>query len=345
MPELRQNIITGDWVVVAPERAKRPQDFIKTRNPHDHPKDDCPFCVGTEKYRQNKRVRQVASEHVYVIENRYPAFEENELGESTKCYYAEGGFYRARPSSGDHEVVVVKDHDLSLPKFSKTVATDLFQVIRDRFLWIKQHEQVVSLIPIYNHGGEAGASVVHPHAQLFASGIVANTVGREMHGAEHYYDINGSCVYCDMVSHELEQRTRLVYENDAFVAINFFASRFPFETWVIPRRHESQFEHATNTHLEYLADAMMAVLNRLDTVLHNPSLNFYIHTLPTIVDGSASYHWHVEITPRVTTYGGFEIGSDVIINVMPPEAAAAYLRGEEATKKSLPVMFMWNSPC
>ena len=181
-------------------------------------------------------------------------------------------------------------------------------------------------MPIYNHGAEAGASIDHPHAQIFASGIVANTVGREIAGSDHYYDINGACVYCDIIKHELKEKIRIVYENDSCLAFNFYASRFPFETWIMPKHHESQFEETSKSTMHDLADALMETLQMMDRTLDNPPLNFYIHTLPIIDANSASYHWHLEITPRVSTFGGFELGSEVIINVMPPEEAAGYLK-------------------
>ncbi|MFA5927021.1 MAG: galactose-1-phosphate uridylyltransferase [Patescibacteria group bacterium] len=330
MPQLRQNIITGDWVVVAPERAKRPQDFLIPKSQKVVPKCECPFCEGSDKYKDNDRVRGSSTENVYVIENRFPAFQEGKTPNSTRSFYPEEGFYRARPSTGDHEVVIVKDHDLSLMKFPRVVLAELFETIRERYLWMKKHENVVSIMPIYNHGAEAGASIEHPHAQIFASGIVANTVGREMDGSDRYYGINGACVYCDIVKHEMREKIRIIWQNDHYIAINFFASRFPFETWIIPKRHESQFELTSRVSMSALAEISQNVFHMLDETLGNPPLNFYVHTLPPILDDSASYHWHIEIVPRIANYGGFELGSDVIINVMAPEAAAGYLQEKKA---------------
>lgn len=329
MPQLRQNIITGDWVVIAPERAKRPQDFVIPKSVKVAEKSNCPFCIGSEGYKQNEKIRKASTEHIYVVENRFPAFIEDETKKSARSFYPEKGFYRARPSIGDHEVVIMKDHDLTLPKFSKELAGEMLEVIRERYLWMAEHEKVVSIMPIYNHGAEAGASIVHPHAQIFASGIVANMVGAEMNGAEKYYGINGACVFCDMIAHELREKTRIIYENSNFMAVEFFASRFPFETWILPKKHESQFEKTSTNSMKEFASALMEALYRIDKTLENPPLNFYIHTLPTILEGSASYHWHLEIVPRVSTFGGFELGSEVIINVMSPEEAADYLRGKK----------------
>lgn len=325
MPELRQNIITGDWVVVAPERAKRPKDFIIPKSVIIV-NDNCPFCVDSDGYKQNKSLIKLETKDIYVVENRFPAFVENESQKSVRSFYPEEGFYRARASVGDHEVVIIKDHTNSLLKFSKSLMNDMFEVIRERYIWIKDHEKVASIIPIYNHGAEAGASLDHPHAQIFASGIIANEVNRELEGADRYYGINGACVYCDIVTHESREKVRVLYENEHFIAFNFYAPRFPFETWIMPKKHESQFEETSKASMTDFADAMTKVCGMIDKTLENPPLNFFIHTLPTIHDNSDSYHWHIEIAPRVSRYGGFELSSDIIINTMPPEEATGYLK-------------------
>ena len=329
MPELRQNIITGDWVVVAPERAKRPRDFIIPKSVKVADKTNCPFCVGSEGYKQNEKVRKCQTPHVYVVENRFPAFLEDESHKSVRSFYPEEGFYRARASVGDHEVVIVKEHEMTLFKMPQTVLDELFEVIRGRYIWMKDHEKISSIVPIYNHGAEAGASIDHPHAQIFASGVVSNMVGRELNGSDTYFGINGTCVYCDMIKHEKKEKMRIVYENDRFIALNFYASRFPFETWIMPKDHESQFEMTSKVSMKEFSDAAHKVLHLIDKTLDNPPLNFYIHTLPTIFDDSASYHWHMEIAPRVSRYGGFELGSEIIINTMPPEEASHYLKGKD----------------
>lgn len=326
MPQLRQNIITGDWVVIAPERAKRPQDFVVPTSQANTNKESCPFCVGTDGYKSNQKIRSASTENFYVIENKFPAFVESEEKISVRSFYPEKGFYRARAAVGDHEVVIAKNHDLNLMTFSKNMMIEMFEIFCNRYEVIKKDKSVVSIMPIYNHGAPAGASVSHPHAQIFASGIVANTVGKELSGAEKYYGINGSCVFCDIIEHEMREKVRIVEENSDFLAATFYASRFPLETWIYPKRHDSQFENTPKGELKNLADIMYNVLQRLERNIPRMPLNFYIHTLPTIHEKSNSYHWHLEIVPRLANFGGYEIGSEVIIDVMSPEDAAEYLR-------------------
>jgi len=321
-PVLRQNIVTGDWIVIAPGRARRPDDFIHPKSEPTKQKTECPFCVGSKGFKQQK----ILSNHgnIYTIENKFPAFYEKNTG--TRSYYPEDGFYRERPSIGSHEVVIIKDHDASLTKFSKTLTSELFLVILERYRKIKEDDQVFSITPIYNHGAEAGASIDHPHAQIFASGIIANTVNREMDGAERYFSVNGICVFCDIIKHERAEKTRVVYENEYFLAFAPYASRYPFESWVIPKRHKSQFEKSSENEINEFADATNEVLTRLEKILPGLSLNMYIRTLPTTLESSDYYHWYLEIAPRLTTFGGFEMGSGVIINVIPPEIATEYLK-------------------
>lgn len=329
MPQLRQNIITGDWVVIAPERAKRPNDFVIPQSVKVADKSKCPFCPTLSGFKKNEKVHCASTENIFVIENRYPAFIENESKSQIRSYYLEGSFYRARPSVGDHEVVIIKDHNLNMMMFSCEIMTELFKVIKQRYECMKEERGVVSIMPIYNHGAEAGASVEHPHAQIFASGIVANMVGKEMDGAEKYYGINGSCVFCDIIFHEQKEKVRVVQVNEDFIAATTYAARFPMETWIFPKKHQSQFETVSNSELSNLARILIFVVRNMQANIPNVPLNWYIHTLPTTHEGSSSYHWHLEITPRLANYGGFELGSGIIIDIMSPEDSAEYLRKPE----------------
>lgn len=328
MPELRQNIITDEWVVIAPERAKRPQDYVIPPSMKVSKPEDCPFCKESKTYKANHHLHIEGSKNIYVIQNKYPAFVENDHKEA-RSFYPEEGFYRAREANGDHEVVVVKDHKQSLMTMPKAILSELLEVLKQRYLAIKDEPGVASIMPIYNHGPEAGASLDHPHAQIFASGIVANTVGKELEGAERYFGINGVCVFCDLIKHEKKEKVRLVYENDEFMAATAFASRFPMETWIFPKKHTSQFEESSKETITQLADAVSHVARQMEKAIPRIPLNFWIHTLPVALEGSAYYHWHLEMVPRITNYGGYELGSGVVIDIMNPEDAAKYLKEEK----------------
>lgn len=326
MPQLRQNIITGEWVVVAPERAKRPDDFIVPKPESNLDKkstENCPFCPSSEAYasRYLEHDRPLS----YMMPNKFPAFiAEGE--HEVRSYSPPEGFYRAKPAIGGHDLVVIKDHHLSLPLLDHETLTELLQNLQQRYLIYRSYNEIEYIMAIYNHGEAAGASLSHPHGQIFASSIVPEQIKKELSGSERYYELNGECVFCTMVEHEIEEQVRLIYQNENFIAITFYAARFPFEIWILPKKHESVFEKISTQSIDQLADCLATSLKLLNLTLKNPDLNFFIHSLPTTSESADYYHWHLEITPRVTRYGGFEIGGGTIIDVVSPEQAAGFLR-------------------
>ncbi len=324
MPQLRQNFITGEWVVIAPERAKRAQDVHVPTDEHSADQAPCRFCVGSEEYA--KRVAGTENDHIYILPNAYPAFVEDPALCSPRSFGVEQGFYTARPSVGGHDVLVVKDHDVSLPTFNEPTWYDLLAITKERINYFYDVCNVESVMPIYNHRRAAGASVAHPHAQLFAANVVPNLLTRELHHGERHYEQHGTCSFCDMVVHERAAGTRVLYDGDGFLACTFYAARFPYEIWILPTDHASHFERSNAEQLRALVRAMRYSIGRLDSVLHDPPLNYFIHTAPRTVDGVPYFHWHVEIAPRLATYGGFELGSGMIIDVTSPEVAAQELR-------------------
>ncbi len=326
MPQLRQNIVTGEWVVVAPERAKRPSDFITAGMVRREHRDECAFCVGGPAWKTRLPGHDLENEHLYVIPNKFPAFLASEKMCERRSFPQED-FYTTKPAVGGHDVIIAKEHDLRLYDFSHPLMRDLLAMYHRRY----QHYRGVDCQPeytmaIYNHGVEAGASMWHPHGQVFASSIVPNLITKETQGADHYYEQTGVCVFCDLLAHERKEKTRLQIESDRFVSFTFYAARFPFELWIVPKKHVSRFEDASAADLADLAEVLSATLHRLDRTLNNPPLNFFIHSLPNLVDGSASYHWHLEIAPRLATYGGFELGGSTVIDIVSPEKAAQFLR-------------------
>ena len=325
MPQLRQNIITSEWVVIAPERAARPSDFVTEDTIKTQSKEKCPFCLGKEAY--ESRLKDLETKYIYVIPNKFPAFSPSGSEFETQTYHVESNFFHARNSIGGHEVINIKEHDLDLPKFPQEVMVDLFEIIKNRYQYYGKSEENEYAMAIYNHGAAAAASIEHPHAQLFVSSIVPNYVRREMQGSEKYYFNNKACIFCKLIEHEKQQGLRIIEENEDFVAFTFYAARFPFETWILPKAHESQFENIDSAKIQSLAQILRAVLGQLDKCLNDPPFNFFIHSLPYTVKDATYYHWHLEITPRVSKFGGYELGSGVIIDVVSPEKAAEYLRG------------------
>lgn len=327
MPQLRQNIITGEWVVIAPERAKRPNDYITADTVKTQSKIDCNFCQGGSAYKT--KIKKYDSKYIYVAPNKFPAFVEVDDSCQTVSYKVEEDFFRARPSTGGNDIVTIREHDVDLPNFNKAIWTDLLETFKKRYQYFQKEKCVAYTMPIYNHGREAGASVEHPHAQIFASNIIPNIVSREIHHTEKYFEHRGSCAFCDLISHEKKFKKRIIFENRNFVAFTFYAARFPFEIWVLPKKHQSRFDREPSSKLASLADCLIDVFGRLDKTLNDPPLNFFIHNLPNTITETDYYHWHLEIAPRITGYGGFEMGSGTIIDVFSPEKAAGFLKGEK----------------
>jgi UDPglucose--hexose-1-phosphate uridylyltransferase len=330
MPQLRQNIVTNEWVIIAPERSKRPSDFIHEEAIKETSEANDPFALSSDHYKHT-RIKGYETDHIYVIRNKYPVFIEDDAKESPRTFRLEDGFYGARPSTGGHDVIVIKDAKKTLYTFSRQEWYELFSVAKKRFLHWKKSEAAEHAMLIYNHGANAGASLTHPHAQIFVANIIPNQIVREMAGAEQYFINNGKNVFADLIFHEKKEGERVIAENDEFIAFTCYAARFPFETWVLPKEQCAHFEDERETYIHSLGQIMEDVMTRFGRVLKNPALNFYLHDLPSSVSESDYFRWHIEITPRLGTYGGYELGSGVVVNTMSPEKAADYLRKSRQT--------------
>jgi len=324
VPELRQNIITGDWVVIAPERAKRPNDYVTADTVKRQAKADCVFCEDKSEY--SKRTKRYDQKHIWLISNKYPVFLEKHEKSPPRSYKVEDDFYRARAAVGGHDVVVIKDHNLDLPDFSKEIWKELLETFKARYIHFRDHCAVEYTMPIYNHGPEAGASIEHPHAQIFASNVIPNIISREVHNSQQYFEKNGKCVFCELIEHEKKFKTRILYEDKDIIAFTFYAARFPFEVWILPKTHGSQFEKESDSQYSSLANALIDVLGKIASTLNDPPLNIFFHNSPNSIGQSDFYHWHIEIAPRITGYGGYEMGSEMIIDVFSPEKAAKFLK-------------------
>jgi UDPglucose--hexose-1-phosphate uridylyltransferase len=208
--------------------------------------------------------------------------------------------------------------------------TDVMIAYKERITDLKKDLRFRFVMVFKNHGSVAGASLEHSHSQLIALPEVPSRVEREIEGARRFYSYKERCIFCDIVAQELSERTRLVSENPIFLAIAPYAPRFPFETWILPKKHMPRFEEGTKEIYESLAQILGEVLKRINKALKNPPFNYILHTSPFNTPNSEDveqlYHWHIEIMPRVTKVAGFEWGSGFYINPTPPEDAARFLR-------------------
>jgi UDPglucose--hexose-1-phosphate uridylyltransferase len=349
MPELRRDPVLGRWNVIAAERATRPSDFR-----HDTPTARggfCPFDNGHEDktppevlaYRDPGTPPDTPGWRVRVVPNKFPALRiEGELNKRGV------GMYDRMQGVGAHEVIietpehVITPTALSAPHFSEVISAyaarlnDLMGDPRFKFG-----------IVFKNVGSVAGASLEHTHSQLIVTPVVPNIIVRELTGCLEFYNFRGRCLFCDMIRQEREHAVRVVIDDPDFLVFSPFASRFPFEMWVVPTRHDSQFERIRPHEINRLADVLLSALRRLESSLEAPPYNYIVHSAPfrshdaevfrgvlgppptTDGDGLEHYHWHIEIIPRLTKVAGFEWGTGLYINPVPPEDAAEYLREAE----------------
>jgi UDPglucose--hexose-1-phosphate uridylyltransferase len=331
MGELRQDIVTGLWVVVATERALRPTDFQKPCVvPTPDESEKCPFCPGHEimtplevlAIRPDDGEPNAPGWQVRVVPNKFPVFQ---MGEETP---PSESMWPRRPADGSHEVIIHSpSHSENLGTMPPEEVELVLRVYRHRYRANADDPHIRCVHTIVNHGREAGASLEHSHSQLFGMPLVPPLLQQELAGASWHHSRQGECVFCRIISSELEASRRVVARNRSFIAITPFASRLPYEVWIIPRVHEESFDMITDPELEELAVILREVLGKYREKFGDPPYNFYIHSSPT--DGSEYpyYHWHIELLPKLTTPGGFELGTSMMINVTTPEHAADHLTG------------------
>jgi UDPglucose--hexose-1-phosphate uridylyltransferase len=333
MPELRKDPVVGRWVIISTERSRRPTNFSPAAPQHGA--GYCPFCPGQEDktppevyaVRANGAGPNRDGWSVRVVPNKFPALQI----EGTLDRRGEG-LYDKMNGVGAHEVVIEGPvHDQDLADLPVEHIEQVLQAYRARVLDLQRDRRFRYVLIFKNHGDQAGATLEHTHTQLIATPIIPKIIQEELEGARRYYELKERCVFCDMVQQETaaeESGRRLVSMNDRFVAMAPFAPRFPFETWVLPRRHDASFESVEEPDETHdLAWMLKDILGRLNRALNRPPFNFVIHTSPVTDHELEYYHWHIEILPKLTRVAGFEIGSGFYINPTPPEDAAQYLRG------------------
>ncbi|EKE20929.1 MAG: hypothetical protein ACD_7C00427G0005 [uncultured bacterium] len=327
--ELRQDIITGDWVVIATGRAKRPEDFSKAQySTHelstDADIDDCLFCDPAKSGQEKDILIYSKSDgdwSLRVFPNKYPAFSRGRVPRSL-----EEGPYFAMTGTGYHEVIVTKDHFKHLPDLEIIEVAEVIDAFQDRYLELMRKKSVKYITVFHNFGKEAGASIAHPHSQLIAIPVISPYIKQELDGAELYFKSLRKCVYCEMVEYEDASRKRMVCENDTFIAFCPFASRSAFEIWIMPKKHNPYFERITDEEKIKLAEVLKNSLSAIKKTINNPPYNFYIHTSPCDGKDYRHYHWHIEILPHTSTWAGFELETGIEISMIQPEEAAKALR-------------------
>lgn len=342
--ELRQDLVSGEWVVIATGRGRRPNEFVakgadkaKKTSPAE-----CPFEFPGEepklvisKKGQVFDAKKISKESindwfVSVIPNKFPT-----LSYVDRCaeFYPVGP-YRFTEGVGFHEVIITRPHDRSLALMSVSEVSHVLKAYRERYRQLSEEECIEYVSILHNHGPLSGASISHPHSQLIAIPVVPPDVLRSITGSERYFVTKKQCVHCVMIDFERKEGKRLIFENEHFVAFAPFASHAAFEIRIFPKRHEAEFRLTDDTEIEAFAEAFRVALAKLYYGLKDPSYNFFIHTAPTKPKGGyLHYHWHLEILPKTSVWGGFEFGTGIEISTIAPEDAAEFLKNVKVPLK------------
>ncbi|MFO0775804.1 MAG: galactose-1-phosphate uridylyltransferase [Nitrospiraceae bacterium] len=329
MPELRRDPVVGRWVIISSDRGVRPHDFVRAPGAKSA-SSFCPFCPGQElltpkevlAYRPAHTEANSPGWSVRVIPNKFPALQvEGDLER-------EGvGIYDRMNGIGAHEVIIeTPHHTVPLADLPTKQIEELLWVYRDRLVDLKKDRRFRYIMIFKNHGAFAGATLEHTHSQLIALPIVPTNVIEELDACRAHYREKERCLYCDILRQELSDGSRIVAENPEFVTITPYAPRFPFEMWIMPKQHGASYELSERAQFECLAPMLSEALRRMDRELSKPAYNFILHTSPIQESNADTYHWHLEIIPKLTQVAGFEWGTGFYINPVSPEEAAKALR-------------------
>jgi len=329
MSEIRQDPTIEEWVIIARERAKRPDDFVREQPKRELPdfSSSCPFCPGNESMTPCQTLLYQKGDgtgwQVRAFANKFPALTP---GGSTRRDIKEG-FFTEMKGVGVHEVIVETPlHNRSLALMGEDEILKVLNAYRERYNELSQQPFAKLVVIFKNHGLAAGTSLEHSHSQLVVTPLVPKHIRLRHEVAMRYYDKNGRCLYSDLVNYELKSGKRIVMDTENFVAFHPFASQRPFETWILPKKQLASFGSVTDKDLENLAHILRINLIKLYRGLNDPDFNYVIDTAPVSDENKLYYMWHMRIIPRLTEIAGFEIGSGIYINTAVPEETAQFMR-------------------
>ncbi|MGA2414297.1 MAG: galactose-1-phosphate uridylyltransferase [Candidatus Sulfotelmatobacter sp.] len=334
MPELRQNFFTKEWVIIATERAKRPEELVVHRAVQSLPafEESCPFCPGNEDKTPHETLRFPKHSNepwaVRVIPNKFAALDS--LAQPTRNLQH---LRRRVEGFGFHEVIIDSpNHSCPMALLPDTHVAKILGVYKERYNSLTADQRVQHVTIFKNHGADAGASMAHPHSQLIATPVIPSQVRHRLHEALRHYDDAGECMFCHMVEREVEDQTRIVLKSEFFAAMELFASPTPFATHIFPLRHMATFGEISTAEVSDLARVLRTLLAKIYNGLENPDLNYTIRSGPSDYAGARHFHWYLSVIPRLTRTAGFELGSGMFINSVLPEAAAEFLRNVHVEK-------------
>jgi UDPglucose--hexose-1-phosphate uridylyltransferase len=326
MPELRHNMITHEWVIIATERAKRPEQFVRKEAKKALPSYDanCPFCPGNEAMTPPETyvVPDTTGWRLRVTPNKYAALAYE--GERRRTIR---GIRRMVTGVGIHEVIIeTPDHAKATALLPDRDVETIIQTYLHRFKYASADPRIEQVTIFKNHGEQAGTSLEHPHSQMIATPVITSQLRVRLAHALEHFDEYGECIFCRALHQELEEGVRVVLETEHFVSFVQFATLTPFSMLIMPRRHMACFVEMNDAEIADLARNLRRTLAKLYYGLDDPDFNYAIRTAPHEYMGVKYYHWYVSIIPRLTKMAGFELGSGMFINVSLPEQDAAFLQ-------------------
>jgi UDPglucose--hexose-1-phosphate uridylyltransferase len=328
MSELRQNFATKEWVVIATERARRPEEMARhsQRKPAAPFVANCPFCPGNEKLTPAEIMRIPTSLevpwHARVIPNKFAALSREVQPTRTvhRSLRSVNGF-------GVHDVIVeTPDHSEVMALMPDSYMAEILRIYKIRYDELSLDRRIALITIFKNHGPDAGTSLEHPHSQIIATPVISLQVRERFQHALRHFDDYGECMFCQMLEEELEEQSRIVAISEHFAALELYASPAPFCTHIYPRRHMASFGDVSAMEINDLARMLRSILAKLYHGLADPDFNFTIRSAPAESVGVKYFHWYLSVIPRLTRMAGFELGSGMFINTVLPEAAAEFLR-------------------
>lgn len=325
MSELRKDPVSGAWVIIAADRAKRPQ-----QNASAGGMEPCPFCTGNEAmtppevftYRESPGKPNSPGWSVRVVPNKYPALEQ-----SAQWHIKKEGLLKSMNGVGVHEVIIESpEHVTDLGGLSKKQIALVLRAYQQRLRHWRDDPRWQHLMVYKNQGERAGASLEHVHSQLVALPTVPKDIVDKIDRMRNHRETTGRCIYCEMIEMEIKRQERLVRFDGQFAVFCPYAPRFAYETWILPMNHAPVFEEISENEVLVMANTLRDTLARLRLAAKHPPFNYVIYTGSKTVSEQGHYHWHMEIMPQLTRAAGFEWGSGAHINPVAPETAARLLR-------------------
>lgn len=335
MSELRQNLATKEWVVISEERGKKPNavlnKVIGTQVSNKEHDPECPFCPGNESKLPVEERHRIEDEDgkwlVRVIDNKFKILDRFHSCPLVPDAFEKEGIYQKLEGCGSHEIVIdTNKHNKTITDLSRDEIKNVISVYIDRYNTFKKNPNNLIVIIFKNYGVLAGQTQPHSHTQVVGSRVVPLYTRSLLHEAEKHFDTYGSCVFCDILRYEVEEKTRLVYQNDDYVAFVPYAAGAEHEIWIMPKQHRAGLHDLEGKRVDNLADSLNIILNKYRLSINNPDFNFVIRTTPYPLSEVPYYHWHIQIIPRTKILGGFERGTRIQVNTVLPEVSAKMLR-------------------